>query len=122
MRAGRRYLIALLLTLAIVFSALSSWLVLRVHTARRHREAAAALHEFETPCRSEVLPVGSLHFADSNITDAQLENVKWLSDITEVDLGNTQITDAGLLWLRPLRNLGGLGLGGTFWIDILEVV
>lgn len=47
------------------------------------------------------------------VTDAQLEHVKTLTDLRWLDLHDTQVTDAGLEHLKRLTNLHKLWLWGT---------
>ena len=58
------------------------------------------------------VPFG-LDLGDTQVTDAGLKELKELKNLTLLDLGGTQVTDAGLKELKDLKNLTSLDLGGT---------
>jgi hypothetical protein len=49
----------------------------------------------------------------TQVTDADLKEVRELSNLQMLYLGNTRVTDAGLKELKNLKNLGFLGLMGV---------
>ena len=51
-----------------------------------------------------------LHCAGTNVTDAGLVNLKGLTFLRRLSLGNTKVTDAGLAHLKGLTNLQQLTL------------
>ncbi len=55
---------------------------------------------------------------DSEVTDAGLNELKELKNLTELSLFNTNVTDAGLKELKDLKNLVRLDLGSTSIIGI----
>ncbi|TKK65566.1 hypothetical protein FC093_19810 [Ilyomonas limi] len=54
-----------------------------------------------------------LKLANTNISDAALQTVEQLTQLTRLDLSNTGVTDAGLKQLTPLSNLQHLNLVNT---------
>ncbi len=57
--------------------------------------------------------VHAVYLGDTQITDAELDQLKWLRDLEGPDLPDTQVTDAGLEHLQGLTRLEWLHLFGT---------
>ncbi|MEM9158002.1 MAG: c-type cytochrome domain-containing protein [Verrucomicrobiota bacterium] len=57
--------------------------------------------------------VVKLNFGRSPVTDADLEGVSLLANVTYVDLKRTKVTDAGVAYLEGLEKLEYLNLVGT---------
>ena len=115
-----------LLVLTVAVAVPCSWLAVKRQQVKREREAAAA---FET-LGGDVLwslsgprwmrsVVGYdlfsqlcyVHLKGTQITDGELENIKGLSQLRELDLYRTGITDRGLENLKGLSQLRYLTIG-----------
>jgi len=55
----------------------------------------------------------SLNLAETDVNDAGLANLAKLSNLTTLDLWNTQVGDAGMESVSKLKNLSTLVLDGT---------
>lgn len=64
-----------------------------------------------------VLGLVDLNLAGTNIKDADLANLKGLTNLNRLHLENTTVTDAGLVHLKDLANLEYLNLYGTAVTD-----
>ena len=134
----RRWFQYSLRTLFVLLTVLCVWLAVTVNRARKQREAVAAIEElggvvyydFQVDNSRGLLRaklpgpkwlrelVGdeyfvSVHFVDlgnTQVTDAQLEHLKGLSNLQALVLDRTQVTDAGLEHLKGLTNLQTLSL------------
>jgi len=60
-----------------------------------------------------VLSVYHVDLSESRVTDAGLEYLKWLTELSQLELQGTSITDAGLEHLNGLTSLHSLDLSGT---------
>jgi internalin A len=58
-------------------------------------------------------PVVKVNLADTNVTDAGLKELAPLKNLTILYLNETKVTDAGLKELAPLKNLTWLNLRDT---------
>lgn len=126
-----------LYALLIVTAILAFWMAWWSHTARRQREAVAALraagaevvYDYEWHNLKEppywpawlVNAIGADYFAkvhyvgdaDRRVTDLELKHLKKLTGIRELNLEYGKISDAGLEHLGDLKSLEVLHIGGT---------
>lgn len=63
--------------------------------------------------RSQKFPPPTLYFEDSDVTDAGLVFLRQMPALTNLGLDNTRVTDAGLIHIKTLKELKGLFLAGT---------
>ena len=55
----------------------------------------------------------NLNLRSTNVTDAGLEHLKWLTKLEDLRLGDTNVTDTGMEHLKGLTNLEALHIGQT---------
>jgi hypothetical protein len=119
-----------------------SWLAVKLQQARRQREVVAEIrkvgavvyHDWESDGNLTALPnphppwpkwlrsllgddffqsVIQIYFYTEEATDAEVEHLRGLSQLKELELGGTHVTDAGLEHLRGMSRLTELDLGFT---------
>jgi Leucine-rich repeat (LRR) protein len=102
-----------------------SWLTVTIRAQKRQYEAAADIKKAGGTVMSEqtwlgkvlrddtLVNVTDVNFYGKAITDAELEQIKGLSQLRQLNLSCSKITDAGLVHLRGLHQLQLLGLSGT---------
>ena len=131
-------------TLLIVTTIVAVWLAWWSHTARRQRDAVAALRKagggiietFNLPLtggmneppqwptwfldhggRDYFATLEVLQLSDTQVTDADLEHLNNLSSLQMIFLSNTPVTDAGLKHFKNLTALQDLSLQYTHVTD-----
>lgn len=141
-RRWYQYSLRTLLIIVTFFAVACSWFAVKLQQARRQREAVETIVKFGGAVRYEyqlagtIIPpeeppgpvwirklLGDDFFANvaevclwgtgTQITDADLEQLKGLTMLQELQLWGTQITDAGLKHLKGLTTLQTLQLQDT---------
>jgi hypothetical protein len=133
-----QYSLRSLMLLTLAASIACSWLAVGAKRAREQRQIVEEIEKlggrvsFDYECRGVEHPLpypwtwlcdllGDDYFAEitwvdyrsTQITDAGLENLKGLTNLTLLWLDNTQITDTGLEHIKRLTNLFELSLANT---------
>ena len=111
-----------LLVFITVCAILCSWLAVKTHQERRQEhavEATQVLDKEMTEGKSQNNGfVRRVDLSNSQVTDAGLEYLRGLPQLTELNLSGTQVSDAGLEYLKGLRYLERLYLNGTRVSDV----
>ncbi len=128
-RCRFQFSIRSLLVLTVAIALPFSWFAVEIQEVKREQKAAESIRDFggsiswsdpsEPIWLRSILgndffrSVDSVFLRHTNVTDAGLENLKWMNQVKFVNLNLTQVTDAGLENLKTLRHLELLYLGGT---------
>jgi Leucine-rich repeat (LRR) protein len=140
-RRWLRFSLRTLLVFVLVLSVPLGWFAWRLDKARRQREVVEAILKaggsvvYDYQLDKDGRPNGGepmtpawlrkslgddffrevmwVNFHLTQVTDAGLEYIKGLNNLEELDLGNTQVTDAGLEHFKGLNSLEGLWLDNT---------
>jgi hypothetical protein len=113
-----------------------SWLAVKVQQAKRQREAVDAIqklgggviYDYDVYGKPKPQPppwlryllgddffanIGGVSFRNTQVTDAELEMLKGLTQVHQLYVNSPQVTDAGLETLKGLTQLQGLCLNNT---------
>ena len=88
------------------------------YLASQQKRALAAITELGGTVTKKGTPPGlHVNLKETLVTDDDLKHLKWLPNISILDLSSTKISDAGLEHLKGLTNLTELSLGYTYITD-----
>ena len=71
------------------------------------------LHDVDLDCLDRLTQLRELGLGKTKVTDSGLRNLRNLTKLKELYLVETKITDAGMMNLQQLRKLQSLNLGDT---------
>jgi hypothetical protein len=134
-RPWPQYSLRTLLVLVVVLGCVCGWLASKIIRAREQREAVKAIEELGgrvdwKPASGGMIrtaaawvgklmggdwsvDVAAVYLTGTPVTDAGLEHLRGLTQLTGLNLSSTRVTDAGLERLRGLMQLTGLELRST---------